>query len=170
MRRLLFILWSIQGISLAEAPLPPARPEGTLTDRAQITVLQAADATTSFVPSTPAVRRMVETALKQQSPSGKAAGAWRLWLEPKDVVGFKVTSAPGPQAGTRRAVVQALIESLLTTGHPARQIVIWDRRQSDLAESGFVSLAQELGVRCQAVESAGWEETKIGRASCRERV
>ena len=160
MRRLLLICWAIHGIGLAEAPLPPARSDGALTNRAQITVTHEIDATTSFVPSAPAVRRLVENALKLQNPAGSVASAWRLWLGPKDIVGFKVTSAPGAQAGTRRIVVHALIESLLSTGHPARQIVIWDRRQSDLADSGFVRLAEELGVRCQGVDSTGWEESK----------
>jgi hypothetical protein len=58
-----------------------------------------------------------------------------------------ITSAPGTLIGTRPAVVEALVSSLIESGHPATNIVLWDRDPRDLRTAGFVSLAQRLGVR-----------------------
>lgn len=159
MRRWLLFWWATQLAGFGEAPLPPARSEASTTNRAPITITRQADATVAFAPQAPAMPALVEAALRAHAGTNSAA-AWHAWLSPKDVVGFKVTSAPGPVAGTRPALVRALLESLIASGHPARQIVIWDRRKADLADSGFTRLAEELGVRCIGLDTAGWDATK----------
>lgn len=160
MRRLLLYCWAAGFAGFAEAPLPPVRPEASVTNRAQVTITRQANATVAFAPFGPAIPTLVDSALRFHSGLPTAAATWRLWLDRKDTVGFKVTSAPGPIAGTRPVVVRALIESLLASGHPARQIVIWDRRKDDLAEAGFTQLAEELGVRCVGLDAAGWDPAK----------
>lgn len=160
MRRLLLILWLTGFAGIADAPLPPVRTEAAVTNRAQITITSQANATFAFVPYGPAIPPLVDAALRAHSAQPTAAAAWRMWLDSNDIVGFKVTSSPGPIAGTRPAVVRALIESLLTSGHPALRIVIWDRRKADLADAGFIRLAEELGVRCVGLDTAGWDPAK----------
>lgn len=159
MRRWVFFFWAVQFAGFADVSLPPARSDAATTNRAQITIARQADATLAFAPQVAALPALIESALRAHSGSSPAA-AWRSWLGTNDVVGFKVTSAPGPVAGTRPAVVRALLESLIAAGHPARQIIIWDRRQAELAEAGFIKLAEDLGVRCVGLDTAGWDASK----------
>ncbi|HTH46395.1 MAG TPA: hypothetical protein VMB21_02685, partial [Candidatus Limnocylindria bacterium] len=129
--------------------------------RARVVTVHDAGATTAFVPDAQVVRRMVDQGLAAFTGKPEAGDAWRTLVTPKDVVGFKVTAAPGAVSGTRPATVQALIESLLSAGHPTNQIVIWDKRDVDLRAAGWRQLAQRLGVRCVASENAGWDEAKF---------
>jgi len=160
MWRSIFV-WLIAGFAaLSQAPLPPSRSDAAVTNRALITTTHQANATIAFGPFGPAMAPLVDGGLRAFSGKDTAAAAWRMWLDNKDIVGFKVTSAPGPVAGTRPAVVRALIESLLASGHSSRQIIIWDRRKEDLIDAGFNRLAEELGVRCVGLDTAGWDPNK----------
>lgn len=132
----------------------------TNAPRATVTVVHDAAATVAFEPNAAVVRDMVERGLRSFGGGSDTAAVWRTLISPADVVGFKVISAPGTLSGTRPVVVQALVRSLLAAGHPASQIVIWDRRDVDLRAAGWFRLAAELGVRCVAAEQAGWDEAK----------
>jgi hypothetical protein len=119
------------------------------------------DATHSFVPDRAIIRRMVELGVQAVGGTNNTAAAWRRFIKTNDVVGFRVISSPGAISGTRPAVVEALIESLISTGHPARQIVIWDKRARDLILAGYPELATRLGVRWEATEEVGWDESRF---------
>lgn len=125
----------------------------------RVKVFVAADpaATTAFVPNASAVRRMVDRGLLAVSGKDSHANAWREFVGTNDVVGFKVTSAPGALIGTRLPVVEALVTSLIEAGHPKSKIIIWDREARDLKTSGYESLAARLGVRAAASTDAGWD-------------
>ena len=125
--------------------------------RAEVLVVQDPAATTFFVPNAPVVRRMVDRGITALSGKPTIGEAWSSLIRSNDVVGFKVTSAPGDVSGTRPVVVRALVESMKESGHAAEKIVIWDKRASDLRNAGWYSVAQELGVRCVASEDAGWD-------------
>ncbi len=141
---------------------PSAVPAGvTNAPHARVVVVHDAAATTAFVPDTQVVRRMVDKGLIAFASKPDTTAAWHSLITAKDTVGFKVTAAPGAVSGTRPATVQALIESLIAAGHPANQIVIWDKRSLDLRAGGWTQLAKRLGVRCVASEDAGWDESKF---------
>lgn len=141
----------------AGATNAPANPPAT----AAVTVIHDPAAVVAFVPAARVVRQMVERGLKAATESADIASAWRKLARTNDVVGFKVVSAPGATSGTRPVVVRALIETLIESGHPAAGIVIWDRREVDLRPAGWFRLAAELGVRCAASETAGWDPDKF---------
>ena len=128
--------------------------EGT----ARVVVARDEGATVAFQPVSAVVRQLVDRGLRAHAGVPTAAAAWASLVRPADVVGFKVTSAPGAMSGTRPIVVEALVESLLQSGHPPSQVVIWDRRQGDLVQAGYPELARRLGVRWAAAETAGWDE------------
>lgn len=58
-------------------------------------------------------------------------------------------------------MVAALVESLIAAGHPARQIVIWDRYESDLRAAGYFELAARYGVRVKGANEAGYDESQF---------
>ncbi len=147
--------------SASAAEVSPAVPAATNAPHARVVTVHDPAATSAFVPDTGVVRRMVDKGLAAFTGKPEAVDAWHSLLSARDTVGFKVTAAPGAVSGTRPATVQALIESLLAAGHPAKQIVIWDKRDLDLRAGGWRQLAQRLGVRCAASEEAGWDESKF---------
>ncbi len=91
-----------------------------------------------------------------QKPNGRQA--WLSLVSTQDIVGIKVFSEPGPNSGTRPAVVAAVVQGLLSSGLPASHIIIWDKRQSDLRLAGFNALASRYGVRVAGSEQAGYDE------------
>lgn len=123
----------------------------------RVTAVRDYRATTLFQPDPDVVRSLVDRGLLEFTGKSNRQEAWAELVHPSDVVGFKVVSTPGPISGTRPSVLQALVESLLSTGHPPQKIVIWDKRDSDLERAGFKALGRRLGVRCVGSESAGWD-------------
>ena len=128
--------------------------------RAKVHVASDTGATSAFVPDVAITRRLVLKALAAAAGKESAVAAWKTWVQSNDVVGFKVTSAPGPLMGTRPVVVEALIASLLESGHPAENVLIWDRDPRDLQAAGFVDLARRLGVRIATSTESGWDASK----------
>jgi len=144
--------------SAKDSEPPPARASVSVSATARVLAVRDAAATTLFQPDLEVVRGMIDRGLLEFTGKSTRQEAWAQLIHSSDVVGFKVVSSPGPVSGTRPSVVQALVESLLATGHQPNQIVIWDKRRSDLERSGFMSLAAQLGVRCVASDSVGWDD------------
>lgn len=138
--------------------------------KARIHALSDPRATSAFIPDPEVVRKLVDRGLLALSGTTNTAKAWKLWVKPTDVVGFKVISAPGTLTGTRPAVVEALVESLIQSGHPAQRIVIWDRQARDLKTAGFQELARRLGVRCVATTDAGWDGNQFYEAAAQGKL
>ena len=42
---------------------------------------------------------------------------------------------------------------------PPKQIIVWDKSESDLRGAGFFELAERLGIRVAASGRAGWDAT-----------
>jgi hypothetical protein len=75
-----------------------------------------------------------------------------------EVVGIKVYSIPGPNSGTRPAVVEPIIQGLLAAGFSPKQIIIWDKEAAYLRLAGFFDLAETYGVRVAGSAQAGYDE------------
>lgn len=160
------LLWGLLALGLLHAVIGaegiPSAPEpkaagNTNKPRAEVFVVQDPTATAAFVPNLTVVRRLVERGIITLADKADITNAWHALIRTNDVVGFKVTSAAGEVSGTRPSVVRALVETLLAAGHPAKQIVIWDKRTVDLRQAGWQTLAASLGVRCRSSEEAGWD-------------
>src|SRR5207244_12320544 len=86
------------------------------------------------------------------------AAAWRSLVATQEVVGIKVYSVPGPNSGTRPAVVAAVVEGLLAAGLPPKHIIVWDKQTSDLKAAGFFDLSKRYGIRVTGSANAGYDE------------
>ncbi|HVR36073.1 MAG TPA: hypothetical protein VMS21_09525, partial [Methylomirabilota bacterium] len=124
----------------------------------RIVVAEDARATEAFKPRAEIVRSMVREGLTALTGKTNETEAWLSMVNPEDVVGIKVFSTPGPDIGTRPAVVEAVVEGLKEAGIPAEQIVVWDKRASALRRAGFFEFANRLGIRVVAGELAGYDE------------
>lgn len=67
----------------------------------------------------------------------KLSAAWRLFFSPSDKIGIKVNPVAGKLLSTTPEVVKAIILQLEEAGIPRSNILIWDRREFQLAEAGF---------------------------------
>jgi len=126
--------------------------------RARVVMVQEADATVTFNPQPEKIPRMIERGLLGLTGKANLRDAWLSLVSTQDTVGVKVFSTPGPTSGTRPAVVEAVVKSLLAAGLPAKQIVVWDKHLSDLRQSGFFELAERYGVRVAGAAEAGYDE------------
>jgi uncharacterized protein (DUF362 family) len=152
----------ICGSILATSSLPGQGAErllsGTNGARARVVVVTDPDATDAFRPRPKTVRAMVNRAITNLTEKATVSEAWRSLISSQDVIGIKVFSPPGPNSGTRPAVVAAVVEGLLAAGIPPRHIVIWDKQTTDLRLAGFFDLAKHYGVRIAGSAQAGYDE------------
>ena len=125
---------------------------------AKVVIVQDPLATDAFQPSPPRVRAMVDRGMISLTGKAKIADAWLSLISTNDTVGIKVFSEPGPNSGTRPAVVAAVIGELLEAGLPRDHIIIWDKHQTDLRLAGYFELAKQLGVRVGGSAESGYDE------------
>ncbi len=121
-------------------------------------IVRDSAATDAFRPRLERVRLMVDRAITNLTRKPTVPTAWRSLVATQDVVGIKVFSAPGPNSGTRPAVVAAVVEGLLAAGLPPKQIIVWDRQITDLRLAGFAELSGRYSIRVAGSTQAGWDE------------
>lgn len=126
--------------------------------RAKVVVVEDPAATDAFEPREDRVRAMVDRGVTNLLGTASVKAAWLSLVSTQDTVGIKVFSEPGPNSGTRPAVVAAVIQGLLAAGVPARQIVVWDKHAIDLRLAGYFDLATRFGVRVAGSAEAGYDE------------
>ena len=126
--------------------------------RAYVVTTLDPGATDAFRPRPEKVRVMVDRAITNLTKKATVPEAWRSLVATQDVVGIKVFSAPGPNSGTRPAVVAAVVEGLLAAGLPPTNIIVWDRHITDLRLAGFSTLSESYGIRLAGSAQAGWDE------------
>jgi len=126
-----------------------------------VVIVQDHEATEAFQPRPAHVQTMVERGLTNLLGTASARSAWLSLITTQDTVGLKVYSTPGPLSGTRPAVVEAVAASLIAAGLPPKQIIVWDKSESDLRAAGFFELAERLGIRVAASGRAGWDATNF---------
>ena len=125
---------------------------------ARVVTVQNPEAIDAFRPRPEIVRTMVNRGITNLTGEITVPAAWRSLVSTQDVVGIKVYSTPGPNSGTRPAVVAAVVEGLLAAGLPPGHIVIWDRQTTDLRLAGFFDLAKRYGIRVASSAQAGYDE------------
>ena len=121
-------------------------------------IVEDAEATRNLEPVPDRVRLALERGLTNLAGLASVPASWLSFVSTQDVIGIKVLAAPGPSAGTRPVVVQAVVQSLLDARVPSRQLIIWDKHWGDLRQAGYVALAARLGVRTMGAAEAGWDE------------
>ena len=125
---------------------------------ARVIIVEDSRATDAYKPRPDVVQGMLDQAVLRLTGSNDIASAWSAFVSPRDVVGLKVYSVPGPNSGTRPAVVEAVIHDLLAAHMAATNIVIWDRYLTDLRHAGYMQLAARYGVRVAGSRDTGYDE------------
>lgn len=82
-------------------------------------------------------RQMLEKGMLALTAASSLTAAWREFVSPEDRIGLKVNPVAGKQLSTSPELVTVLIEQLVQSGIPRRNLIIWDRREFQLHEAGF---------------------------------
>lgn len=77
--------------------------------------------------------------------------AWRTFFTEKDIIGIKVNPICGKDLSTSPQIVKAIIRQMEEAGIPRKNLVIWDRREFQLAEAGFTQ-EEFPGIRLTGTE------------------
>lgn len=126
--------------------------------RARVVAVHDAAACEAFKPVPAKVKFLVDAGIQHLAKRTNAASAWTSLITTNDVVGIKVYCGPGADAGTRPAVVAAVVEGLIAAGLPPGNIIIWDRQLAELRKAGFMEIAEKFGARVEGSINAGFDE------------
>jgi len=129
--------------------------------RSKVVVVKDAQAIEAYKTRPERIQAMLDRGMTNITSRPTPAEAWRSLLSTNDVVGIKVFSLPGPNSGTRPAVVAALVEQLLAAGLPATNIVVWDRQSVDLRLAGYYELVRNYGIRVAGSMQSGFDITNV---------
>jgi hypothetical protein len=147
--------------ALAGWLLPAAAQEGlplhATNSAARIVVAHDDQLLEAFLPDSERVAATFDRGLTHFCGQASVSAAWRSLVSTNDTIGIKVFSEPGPVAGTRPAVVAAMVRGLLAAGVPAGQIIIWDRHAANLRNAGFYELGRNLGVQVAGAAETGYD-------------
>ena len=144
-------------VSVAGQAPPLLSVDSSNGGKARVVTVYDAAATSTYVPDPPTIERMVERGLKQLWNVSDVNAGWRARIEPSDVVGIRIHSSTGKTSGSRPEVVAALAKSLINSGHPAHQIIVWDRKLASLRAAGYLSLRDRLGVQVKGARDLGYD-------------
>jgi hypothetical protein len=128
---------------------------------ARVIIAQDPRAIKAFTPRLEVIRALVDEGLTNLTGKPTPPLAWRSLLSTQEVIGLKVFSAPGPNSGTHPAVVEAVVQSLLAAGVPAKQLIIWDKQLGHLRLAGFCALADRYGLRAAGSQEAGYDTNQF---------
>ncbi|MBE0638173.1 MAG: DUF362 domain-containing protein [Bacteroidales bacterium] len=84
-----------------------------------------------------AAYEMISQAMLSLTGAATLKDAWLQFVAPNEVIGLKVNPVAGKMLSTSHAVTKSVVRQLEEAGIPRKNIVIWDRRQFQLAETGF---------------------------------
>lgn len=149
------LLSLVVGAALEAEPAVPANTAPI----ARVLTIADPDAVDAFVARGDVVRAMVDRGITNFTHQGTVSCAWLSLVSTQDVVGIKVYSLPGPNIGTRPAVVAGVIEGLLGAGLPPKHIIIWDKQTTDLRLARYFDLGERYGVRVLGSAQAGYDPT-----------
>ncbi len=128
------------------------------TRKSRIFRVQSDAATDKFLPSASVTLSMLQKGLLAWADkSEKTSAVWNDVLDPEDVIGIHVYSAPGPIAGASPVLVENLVKELIAVGYGPDQLIIWDKYASDLRRAGFGKIARKYGVRLEGARDVGYD-------------
>ena len=88
-------------------------------------------------PDQDAVNGMLSRGILELTGAGSIAAAWMQFVSPTDRIGLKVNPVAGKSLTTSHQLIRAVISQLQEAGIPKDHILIWDRREFELHETGF---------------------------------
>jgi uncharacterized protein (DUF362 family) len=105
------------------------------------------------VPQEEAAYTMLKTGMLMLTGAEDLKSAWLKFVSPNDKIGLKVNPVAGKLLTTSHAVTRSVIKQLKEAGIPEKNIIIWDRREMQLHETGYTPEnypgIKIMGTECQ---------------------
>jgi len=93
------------------------------------------------------IKQLLDMAVAEALGMESAIPAWQSLYKPTDIIGIKVNCI-APVLPTHHELAYAIADSLIETGVPPEQIIIWDREDRELSLSGYIINYDGAGIRC----------------------
>ena len=123
-------------------------------------------------PSDEAAYEMLKASMLALTRQKSIEKAWRKFVSPKDIIGLKVNPVAGKLLTTSHAVTKAIVKQLEESGIPRKNMVIWDRREMQLHETGYTEDnypgIRITGTECQDADGGYYGEN--GKLYSEERI
>jgi hypothetical protein len=85
--------------------------------------------------------KMIGKGMIELTGASSLKDAWLQFVNVTDKIGLKVNPVASPTLSTSVEVTQAIVKQLEEAGIPRSNLLIWDRREEQLAEAGFTAEA-----------------------------
>jgi uncharacterized protein (DUF362 family) len=82
---------------------------------------------------------MIKKAMLELTGQDDLAKAWRTFVSPGERIGLKVNPVAGKLLSTSHAVTRSVVKQLTESGIGREDIMIWDRRDMELKDTGFTA-------------------------------
>ena len=165
-RRNFFRILSTTGAVLAAAPvisasekasgilLPKALPENNMNDilaiprtknslpglyPGKVILARNDNSVVDDLPQEAVAYEMLKNSMLALTGCKSLKKAWRKFVSPKEIIGLKVNPIGDKLLSTSHAVTKSVIKQLKESGIPAKNIIIWDRRQENLINAGYTA-------------------------------
>jgi uncharacterized protein (DUF362 family) len=102
------------------------------------------------------VLRLLDKAVQSFCGGDSPEEAWKKIVRSGEVIGLKVNCLSGRGASTNTVLVEAICERLEAAGIRPKNIVVWDRLNSDLESAGFRPRSRQDRVRYIGNDAAGY--------------
>lgn len=105
----------------------------------RVVVVKNAGSVVDDVPVEEVAYLMLSRSILELTGEKKLNMAWRTFVSPGEKIGLKVNPVAGKLLSTSHAVVKSVVKQLTESGIDRKDIIIWDRRDMELKDTGFVS-------------------------------
>ena len=103
----------------------------------KVVIIKKNNAVLNDVPVELAAYQMLHKAMLEITGHKDLKKAWRVFVDPGEKIGLKVNPVAGKLLSTSHAVVKSVVNQLVQSGIARKDIVIWDRREMELKDTGF---------------------------------
>ncbi len=105
----------------------------------KVVIVKNNNAVVNDEPVEAAAYLMLSRAMLELTGTKNLKDAWRAFVAPGERIGLKVNPVAGKLLFTSHAVVKSVVRQLTESGISRKDIIIWDRRDMELKDTGFTT-------------------------------
>jgi len=103
----------------------------------KVVIVKDKNSVVDDLPVEAAAYMMLQKSMLELTGQKNLKKAWRMFVNPGEKIGLKVNPVAGKLLFTSHAVVQSVVKQLTESGIDKKDIIIWDRRDMELKDTGF---------------------------------
>ena len=103
----------------------------------KVVIVKNKNAVVDDMPVEAVAYMMLQKSMLELTGQKNLENAWRMFVSPGEKIGLKVNPVAGKLLFTSHAVVKSVVKQLTESGIDKKDIIIWDRREMELKDTGF---------------------------------